>query len=285
MLRIVSLHASLAGYRLVAEWAARHGHELALVVTPSAEDAIRRYGGDQTPLALQLPELGQPCLPTDRLIEAAAPAVAALQPDLVISATYPRLIPAEITGMPTYGAVNLHPSALPRGRGPNPQRLIYAGDPTAGATLHRTAASFDTGVILSRREVPLPDPLTARVLRDLWARLLGDVLEEGVGRVLAGDPGVPQDETLATTAAHFTQDERWLDLTEPAVTLQRRTAALNLAAPSALARVGDQDLMILGIETVDGPRYDVKPGALIHWEADEVVLVQSGTGPIRLRIC
>lgn len=285
MLRIVSLHASPAGYQLVADWAAWHGHELALVVTPSAEEAIRRYGGDQTPLALQLPGLGQPCLPTDRLLETAVPAVAALRPDLVISATYPRLIPTELTGIPTYGAVNLHPSALPRGRGPNPQRLIYAGDSTAGATLHRTAASFDTGAILSRRVVPLPDPLTARLLRDLWTRLLGEVLEEGVERLLAGDPGEPQDDTLATAAPHFTQDERWLDLTEPASQLQRRTAALNLAAPSALARVGDQELMVLGIEAVDGPPYDVPPGALIRWEADEQVLVQSATGPIRLHIC
>ncbi|MGW1344198.1 hypothetical protein ACWCOV_24360 [Kribbella sp. NPDC002412] len=85
----MSLHASPAGYRLVPDRAARHGHELALVVTPSADDAIRRYGSDQTPLALPLPDLGQPCLATDQLAVSAAPAVAAVQPDLLILATYP----------------------------------------------------------------------------------------------------------------------------------------------------------------------------------------------------
>ncbi|MEV0284502.1 MULTISPECIES: hypothetical protein [unclassified Kribbella] len=67
--------------------------------------------------------------------------------------------------------------------------------------------------------------------------------------------------------------------------LQRRTAASNLAAPSALARVDPQDVMVLSIEALNSPPYDVEPGALITWEADEQVLVQSGTAPIRLRIC
>ncbi|MEV0284501.1 formyltransferase family protein [Kribbella sp. NPDC050820] len=198
----------MSGYRLVSDWAARCGHELALVVTPSAEEPIRRYGSDQNPLAEQVPDLGRPCLPTDQLVAIAAPAVAAVQPHLVISATPPRLIPPELTGIPPYGAVNLHPSALPRGRGPNPQRLIYASDRTAGATLQRTAASFDTGAIMSQREVPLPEPLSARGLRELWATPLDAVLEEGVSRLLAGDPGVPQDDSLATAAPHFTQGER-----------------------------------------------------------------------------
>jgi methionyl-tRNA formyltransferase len=207
-----------------------------------------------------------------------------VEPDVVISAIYPRLIPVEVLALPEYGAVNVHPSALPRGRGPNPQRLIYEGDTCAGATLHRTAASFDTGAILSVRERPLPSGVSARALRELWGELWAEVLEEGMERLFAGEPGVPQDESLATSAALFTQEERWLDLTEPTATLQRRLAALNLAAPSALTRLGDQELMVLSIEALPGTA-DAAPGTLIRWEEDETLLVHTGDGIARLRIC
>jgi methionyl-tRNA formyltransferase len=281
--RVVSFHSSWAGYRLVADWAARHGHELALVVTPSVEASIRRYGGDVTPLASRLPA-EQPVLATDRLVEVAAPAIARLEPELVISAIYPRLIPAQVLAVPEYGGVNVHPSALPRGRGPNPQRLIYEGDTRAGATLHRTSASFDTGAILSQRERPLPSGISAAGLRELWSQLWAEVLEEGVERLFAGEPGVSQDESLATSAAAFTQEERWLDLTEPTEMLQRRLAGLNLAAPSALTRLGEQELMVLSLEAVSGTT-DGEPGTLIRWEEDETVLVHTGDGTARLRIC
>lgn len=281
--RVVSFHSSPAGYRLVADWAARHGHELVLVVTPSVEASLKRYGGDVAPLALQLPP-SQAVLATDQLVMEAAPAVAALEPDVVISAIYPRLIPAEVLALPEYGAVNVHPSALPRGRGPNPQRLIYEGDTSAGATLHRTAASFDTGAILSVRSRPLPSEVNAQDLRSLWFELWAAVLEEGMDRLFAGNPGVPQDESLATSAALFTQEERWLDLTEPTPVLQRRLAALNLASPSALTRLGSQELMVLSIEALPGTSGGA-PGTLIRWEEDETVLVNTGDGTARLHIC
>jgi methionyl-tRNA formyltransferase len=287
-LRIVVMTVSIAGYRLVADWAASHDHDLVLVVAPSVAESIRRYGGDQVPLAQQLPER-QDALLTARLGPVATPVISALQPDLLVSASYPRLIPSGLLTVPQYGAVNLHPSALPRGRGPNPQRLIYEGDTTAGATLHKTAAEFDTGAILSTRERPLPDSPTALVLRDLLAELLTEVLEEGTNRLFAGEPGEPQDASSATYAGHFTQDERWLDLKEPAAALQRRTAALNLATPSALAKLGDQEVMVLGIDLAPdqptGAWADVGPGQLIRWEADEVALVQVGDSVVRMRIC
>src|SRR5207248_2661390 len=86
-----------------------------------------------------------------------------------------------------------HRARRPRGRGPNPQRGVYEGEPTVGVTLHRLAPEFDTGRILSRREVARPADLTAPDLLRLWMDLSAAVLEEGVARAIAGEPGEPQD--------------------------------------------------------------------------------------------
>ncbi len=114
-LRIVALNAFLPGYRLVADWAEREGHEIVLVVTPPI-GANRRYDESANPFVLDLPS-GTDVLVTGKLRAVAAPVIASLQPDLVISAAFPRLIPPEILSIPKHGAINLHPSSLPAGRG------------------------------------------------------------------------------------------------------------------------------------------------------------------------
>ena len=148
------MNAFLPGYAGIAAWAERNGHEIVLVVTPPT-GASDRYDPEATPFVLELPRTAN-VLVTSKLRTIAAPVIASLEPDLVISAAFPRLIPADILTLPKYGAVNVHPSPLPAGRGPNPIRLVYEGATTVAATLHRTEAEFDTGAILAQRERPLP---------------------------------------------------------------------------------------------------------------------------------
>jgi methionyl-tRNA formyltransferase len=276
-LRVVTLNSFLPGFKLVSSWARRHGHQIVLVVTtPIGTD--RRYTAGANPFVLDLPT-DTDVLVTGRLRTVAAPMIAALEPDLVVSAAYPRLIPAEILDVPAYGAVNLHPSALPAGRGPNPFRLVYEGATTLGATLHRTAAAFDSGPILSIRSEPLPAELTPETLYAAQARLLGAVLEEGTARALAGEPGAPQDESLASEAPGFTPAEELLDLTEPASVLLRRFAALNLLGPRARVRIDGTEALVHSLHTV--PASDLPPGTdlaghLDGWTvrtADEVVRI------------
>jgi methionyl-tRNA formyltransferase len=168
-----------SNYRVVAEWADRHGHDLVLVVTLPVTAYPR-----VTELVAALPKDGS-LLMTNHLLEVAAPALAGVGTDLLISAGYPRLIPSEILELPEFGAVNVHPTALPAGRGPNPARLLYEGADTLGATLHRTEKDFDTGAILSRRERPLPEDLTGDSVFRAWTDLFREVLEEGAARVSA----------------------------------------------------------------------------------------------------
>ncbi|MEU4607788.1 formyltransferase family protein [Kribbella sp. NPDC023972] len=227
-LRIVTLNAFLPGYQLLHDFAERNGHEIVLVVTLPQTD---RYG-DSAPLAIDLPERSN-VLITSKLRTVAAPVIEALRPDVIISAAFPRLIPPEILEIPKYGALNCHPSPLPAGRGPTPQRLIYEGDDRVGATVHRTAAEFDTGAILAQRIAPLPDDLNGPAIMATWRTLLTECLDEAVPRLVSGDPGDPQDPAKASEAPFFTESERLLDLTEPSAVIRRKAAALNVTSPSA----------------------------------------------------
>jgi methionyl-tRNA formyltransferase len=207
--------------------------------------------------------------------------IAALQPDLIICASFPHKIPSQVTTIPRYGAVNYHPAPLPRGRGPNPPRLIYEGEMAAYGTLHRIASEFDAGQILSQRKRELPDGFTGADVLDAWVVMFTETLEEGVARAVAGDPGEAQDERLATYAAPFTEEERWLDWQEPARTIQRKVAALNVIGAWARATIDGQAVPISQVRVHCGTTPDVPIGTVIERE-DGRYLIRVADGALEV---
>lgn len=276
-LRIVGLNAFLPGFRLVHEFAARNGHELVLVVTLPESG---RYGESQ-PMVTGLPDQTN-VLITRKLRTVAAPVIDALRPDVIISAAFPRLIPAEILEIPKYGAINCHPSPLPAGRGPTPQRLIYEGDERIGATVHRTAAEFDTGAILAQRIAPLPDDLNGTGIMQVWGDLLRQCLDEAVPRLVAGDPGERQDPAAASEAPLFTEEEMLLDLTEPSHVVRRKAAALNVTSAQARVQLAGTAHVITRTDVVPtSSAATAAPGTVLEEHGDGWT-VQTGDLPLRL---
>ncbi|MFG1815703.1 methionyl-tRNA formyltransferase [Kribbella sp. NPDC049174] len=275
-LRIVSLNAYPAGYQLVHDFAERNGHEIVLVVTLPHTS---RYGESVRPMVLDLPERTN-ALITTKLRTVAAPVIETLRPDVIISAAFPRLIPAEILEIPKYGAINCHPSPLPAGRGPTPQRLIYEGDDRVGATVHRTAAEFDTGAILAQRIAPLPDDLNGIGIMRTWRALLTECLDEAVPRLVAGDPGETQDPAKATEAPFFTEAEYLLDLTEPSAVVRRKAAALNVTSPAAKVQLGGTTYVISRTDVVP-TEATAAPGSVLA-EHEDGWTVQTGDLALRL---
>jgi len=284
-LRIVSLNAYPAGYQLVHDFAERNGHEIVLVVTLPHSS---RYGESVRPMVLDLPERSN-ALITSKLRTVAAPVIDVLRPDVIISAAFPRLIPAEILDIPKYGAINCHPSPLPAGRGPTPQRLIYEGDERVGATVHRTAGEFDTGAILAQRIAPLPDDLNGTGIMQTWRELLTECLDEAVPRLIAGDPGEPQDPAHASEAPFFTEAEYLLDLTEPCALVRRKAAALNVTSPAARVQLGGTTYMISRTDVPPtqptaapgSAQQDRAPGSVLE-EHEDGWTVQTADLPLRL---
>lgn len=267
-LRIVAFNVFPSVYQAVAAWAASRGHKIVLLVTlPGGGEG--RYGSNPHLVTMVPPD--QDVLVSARMRSTVPAVVRAVEPDLIVSATFAKRIPPVVTEIPRYGALNFHPSPLPRGRGPNPQRVIYDGDPTTAVTLHRIAPEFDAGAILSQPGRPLPEAITPEIVQRIWLDLLNDALDEGVSRAVAGEHGTPQDDSLATYAAPFTPEERVLNWDEPALTVQRRATALNLVVPLALAWIGDQLATVTDVHTVpDAPR--ALPGTILERTSDTVTV-------------
>ncbi len=271
-LRIATCNVEPAAYRLVALWAKGQGHKIVLVITTPGPPP-REYTGHREIVASAPPE--HDILVTTRL-ERAAPLIAAARPDVILSYTFPLRIPDQVITIPRLGAVNLHPSPLPRYRGPNPARMVYDGAPTLGATLHRTTEGFDAGPILGCAEAPMPAPPTVERVLDVWHSLLMAALDEGMARLETGDPGDIQDDTEASYAAAFTPEEHWLDWHWPAAVLQRRATALNLLRPTARACLRGEPIVVSEVTPV-AYQGEHLPGDIIEqWDNHAVVAVADG---------
>ena len=282
-LRIATFHVEPEAYRLVRDWAESRGHEIVLLVTTPGP-APRTYLGYRQVVAAAPPRTE--ILITTRF-RRATPIIAAAKPDLILSYTFPYRLPDALLSVAPLGALNLHPAPLPRFRGPNPHRMIYEGDPTIGAALHRMAPEFDAGPTLSVQEAPLPEEPTIESVRALYDQLIVAALDEGVARAAWGERGEEQDDSAATYAAGFTPDDHWLDWRLPGDALRRRAIALNLVETRARAAIEGHArlvLMVAPVPEAEAPyvRFGVQPGEVIGRDGDDLV-VMAGDGPVRVQ--
>ena len=106
-----------------------------------------------------------------------------LQADVACVACFPKRIPPVLLGVPRRGFLNVHPSLLPRYRGPYPLFwMLRQGDRCFGVTVHFMDEQLDTGDIAAQAEVDLPDGCSGEeadgTLSQYGAELLLDVLRQ-----------------------------------------------------------------------------------------------------------
>ncbi len=129
-----------------------------------------------------------PILTPPRLRDSAAvDAIRRLEPELAVLADYGQIVPAALLELP-YGALNLHPSLLPRHRGASPiPAAILAGDVETGVTLMRMDPGLDTGPIIAVRRTPLDGTETQESLLARLAAVAGEVLDASLEPWLRGE--------------------------------------------------------------------------------------------------
>ncbi len=172
--------------------------------------------------------------------------IAATRPDLLVSWFWTKNIPRAVREIAPLGAIGVHPSLLPRHRGPDPTFwAIERGDATTGVTAHRLDDAYDTGAILGQRTLDV-DPSwsawqLARALDRPSLRLLRDV----TSAYARGAPPIPraQDDALATDAP--APDDAMLELSwkAPAEAILRRIRALS-PWPGAFTQLGEDIVTI-----------------------------------------
>jgi methionyl-tRNA formyltransferase len=162
--------------------------------------------------------------------------------DIFLVAAYGLLVPKEIFEMPPGKTLNVHPSLLPRLRGPSPIQSTILENEEPGVSIMLISEGLDEGPIIAQEKVTVPEwPPQEQILEELLARrgatLLGDLLLPW----LSGDiQPKPQDETRATFCRKISKNDGLLDFSEDAQKNLLKVKALG-ARPGAFTYFNRKD--------------------------------------------
>ncbi|MCH7888668.1 MAG: methionyl-tRNA formyltransferase [Proteobacteria bacterium] len=253
------------------------GHELACVYTRPPSAAGRGHKLTRSPVHDAAERLDLAVRAPASLKDAAEwRAFAELGCDACVVAAYGLILPRAVLEAPRLGCVNVHPSLLPRWRGPAPiPRAIEAGDRETGVTIMAMDEGLDSGPILLVERVPVAADATAGSLHDTLAALGARLVVRALSGLAAGtlEPR-PQPAEGVTHAAKPGPAEGRLDWRRPAAELDRQVRAFS-PRPGVHFELAGRPVKALSAEVAEGRG---APGTLL---ADDFT-VACGEGALRL---
>ncbi len=171
-----------------------------------------------------------------------------LAADVIVVAAYGLYLPDDVLSAPRLGCLNVHPSLLPKYRGPSPvAAAILAGDEVTGVTVMEVTERVDSGPVVARRRLRVgadetAGDLTGRLVQ-LGACLMVAVLPQWASGEIEASP---QDDSEATMTRLLTRDDGAIDWASPAELIARQVRA-----------------------------YDPWPGSFTHWEGRRLKVLEA----------
>lgn len=148
--------------------------------------------------------------------------------DLFIVASYGKIIPDVILNLPEHGVLNVHPSLLPKYRGPSPiETALLLGDLTTGVSIMKLDALMDHGPILVQNAFTVPVEATSGSLEVSCGQIGGEMLVQCLPHYLNGTL-IPkeQNHSEAVTCKKITKDMGLMHLDENIDQVRRKFRAL-----------------------------------------------------------
>lgn len=269
---------ALPSLRLLHE----HGYISAVLSSPDAPKgrSKRLVPSPVKELAL---ELGLPVLTPSRLGREAREEIRPLEADLLAVVAYGKIFGPKFLELFPRGGVNLHPSLLPKFRGPAPlPATILAGEKEWGLSVQQIALEMDAGDIYTQRRFPLQGTETAAELASRAAEEGAEALLETVRMIEAGEAQAdPQNEAEASYFGLIRKNDGEIDWTLSATEIDRRVRAYN-PWPGAYSWYDGQKLSLWETRPVEREHADASPGTVVAVDTGAGILVQTGSGLLAL---
>ena len=255
--------------------------EVIAAITPPDRQRGRGRHPEPPPVKEAAQRLGVPVWqpPTLRSQEAQH-RLTQLNPDIIVVAAYGHLLPPPVLQLPPHGCLNLHPSLLPRHRGPSPVAAsILEGDQSTGVSLMLLDKGMDTGPIIAQRNHPLTGKETAGDLTNTLFALGADLLTENLKPWTQGNLSPhPQDAAQATISRKLERADGQADWRQTANALERQCRAYH-PWPGLHTHWQNKTLKLLDVTPM--PEADTgtaEPGQVIPPSSTKGLYIVTGQG-------
>jgi methionyl-tRNA formyltransferase len=226
--------------------------KIALVVTNPEKPTGRRQIPEPSAVEIEAKKLELSVIVTEKFNDGLANTIKAANPSFFIVVDYGKIIPREILGIPPLGAINVHPSALPKYRGASPlQTAISNGETKTAISIMLMDDQVDHGPILAqKKEKILPNDTYG----SLYGRLSEEYpyfLVETLKKYLSGEiKPIPQKNSEATFTKLLSREDGRIDWSKSAEEIERMVRA-----------------------------YDPWPGTFTEWRGKRIKILKAGVVP------
>lgn len=248
------------------------------VVTQPDRPAGRGHKLRPTPVKAAALELGMPVFEPASLRRFAEEHAGEAY-DLFALASYGKILPQAVLDMPKLGALNVHPSLLPKYRGATPiQSALRAGEAETGVTIMLMDAGMDTGNIVLQERTPIDPDERYGELHDRLARFGAQALSHAVD--LARSGYIPRNEQSGepSVTRPIGKDELTVEWSWPAARIVNLVRAY-APAPAARATIAGVPVKVLRARQGAPTIAPLVPGEIIVASGDALT-VRAGDGTV-----
>jgi len=271
-------------------------HEIVGVLTNPESAKGRGLSLESTPVAQAAAAILRqqvPVLAPQRLGAEARASVAALRPEILVAYAYGRIFGPRFLALFPRGGVNVHPSLLPRYRGPAPiPAAILARDKETAITVQRLALEMDCGDILGQLPLRLNGGETAEDIAEVAAIMGADLLSQVLEEIGEGRERARPQEGVPSYCSMLRKEDALIDWGSPLLDIDAKIRAF-YPWPGAFTYLQGARLNILDafpfphVTFAAGPSSldfeDPLPGTVLGLDKSRGIMVQTIDGLIALR--
>ena len=186
-----------------------------------------------------------------------------LKPDVLVVVAYGRILPEDALSVPTYGAVNVHSSLLPKYRGAAPvQWAVLNGDTVTGVSTMYLAPEMDTGDVIFTVKTEIGEFETSGELFDRLMVMGAELLHKTLRAIENGTaPRSKQDESQASYVTMLDKSMSPIDWSRSPREIVKHICGLQ-PWPVATTEIGGLTFRIFKAEYTDTVT-DKAPGTVV----------------------
>ena len=229
--------------------------------------------------------------------------ISALNPDILVCFAYGKIFGPKFLELFPRGAINLHPSLLPKYRGcaPVPASILNQ-DKITGITIQRLVQQMDAGDILLQKELPIEKDDNSETVLNKASSQGGKLFLEVLNQIEnKTENPVPQDESQATYCRMLEKEDGRIDWSKSANEIDAKIRAF-YPWPGAFTNVSENVLKIHSCEVFNQEKFETTnvtvadgsvqklssifgkiPGTVLGVDKSCGILVQTGNGILVLK--
>lgn len=195
------------------------------------------------------------------------------KPTLGVLCAYGKIVPQEIIDVFPLGIINLHPSLLPKHRGPTPiESVILNNEAKTGVSIMQLTSKMDAGPVYDQAEVTLTGdetkPDLAHKLQHIGAQMIIDLFPDIISNNITP---IEQNHRLATYDKLIEKQDGIIDWNKPATRLAREIRAY-LIWPGSKTKIGQTEVTITEAHTEQSDNSTIKPGSVVNTSTKSITI-------------